>query len=98
MDTLDFYYDNMVDFLVLHSGATFETPEGDQTGAEILENLWLPYAPSGKIALKKLTTLQQKQKELLSTRRVKIDDTDAWEVKIANESNTAFLEMGMRLV
>jgi hypothetical protein len=96
MDTLDLFYDNMVDFLVLHSGSSFETPEGIQTGKQILKRLWMPYAPSDKIALTKLNKLQEKQRELLSTRRVKLDELEN-EIMIADDTETNWLEMGMRL-
>lgn len=90
-------YENLVDFLVYNSGGKFETPEGILTGAQMLEKLWLEYAPKPGVELKKLSPLDNARKRLCTEKRVKlIDDGDVWDVALCDESGE-LINMGIRL-
>lgn len=98
--TGDVYYENLVDFLVINSACKFETPNGIFTGKVLLEKMWLHYAPTPHIKLDKLNKLQEMQKLMWTTRRVKLEDNDdTWDVKIESErrGSNDWFDMGMRL-
>lgn len=99
MQTGDVYYDNLVDFLVINSACKFDTPNGIFTGKALLEKMWFQFAP-GMVRLEKLNKLQEMQKLMWSTRRVKLENGgDCYDVKIESSHNGSgeWFDMGMSL-